>query len=45
MSMGGATVDTLTGRECIRGALALNGLDRVKEREAFDEIIEFCGAG
>ncbi len=45
MSAEGNTIDELSGMECIRSALVLNGLTKSEEREAFEDILDFVELG
>lgn len=45
MTTGAAISDEMSGRECIRSALILNGLADQEERDAYDDIVDFVELG
>ncbi len=45
MTTGAAISDELSGSECIKSALILNGLADREEREAYDDIVDFVELG
>lgn len=45
MATGAGIVEELSGSECIKNSLILNGLSRQEERGAYDEIVDFVELG